>query len=246
MSLRMEDRLPIVDILEQTPPIPETAPMGAVPAQPRRADPRNGHRRGARLHVSHVCARASGAAESGHPPPPRAAAGQRPQSIELLNALLLSLPGTPVLYYGDEIGMGENIYLGDRNGVRTPMQWSSDKNAGFSRANPQSLYLPIILDPAYHYEACNVEVQAGQSAFAALVDAPAARLAQALARARRGKCEFLQPDNHKILSYVLRHEKETILVVANLSRFTQPVELDVCLRIPFKRMKFPSSLALAA
>ena len=81
------------------------------------------------------------------------------KSIELLNALLFSLPGTPVLYYGDEIGLGENIFLGDRNGVRTPMQWSSDKNAGFSRANPQSLYLPIILDPGYHYEANNVEVQ---------------------------------------------------------------------------------------
>ncbi len=109
------------------------------------------------------------------------------KSIELLNALLFSLPGTPVLYYGDEIGLGENIYLGDRNGVRTPMQWSSDKNAGFSRANPQSLYLPIILDPAYHYEAVNVEDATGQSPFAALVDAPAAGAAQTLARARRGQ-----------------------------------------------------------
>ena len=85
--------------------------------------------------------------------------GNDRKRIELLNGLLLSLPGTPVLYYGDEIGMGDNIYLGDRNGVRTPMQWSADRNAGFSRANPQQLYLPITLDPEYHYEAVNVEAQ---------------------------------------------------------------------------------------
>ncbi len=85
--------------------------------------------------------------------------GNDRKRIELLNALLMSLPGTPVIYYGDEIGLGDNIFLGDRNGVRTPMQWSSDKNAGFSRANPQSLYLPIILDPEYHYEAVNVEAR---------------------------------------------------------------------------------------
>ena len=81
------------------------------------------------------------------------------RKIELMNALLFSLPGTPVIYYGDEIGMGDNIYLGDRNGVRTPMQWSADRNAGFSRANPQKLYLPITIDPEYHYEAVNVEAQ---------------------------------------------------------------------------------------
>ncbi len=107
--------------------------------------------------------------------------GNDRKRIELLNALLLSLPGTPVLYYGDEIGMGDNIYLGDRNGVRTPMQWSADKNAGFSRANPQSLYLPITLDPDYHYEAINVEAELRQSAFAALVDAAGAGPAQTLA-----------------------------------------------------------------
>jgi maltose alpha-D-glucosyltransferase/alpha-amylase len=172
--------------------------------------------------------------------------GNDRKSIELLNALLFSLPGTPVLYYGDEIGLGDNIYLGDRNGVRTPMQWSSDKNAGFSRANPQSLYLPIILDPAYHYEACNVEAQ---------LDNPHSLLwwmRRLLALRKRwralgeGRCEFLQPDNHKILSYILRHGQETILVVANLSRFAQPVELDLSAfkqMIPielFGRMKFPA------
>ena len=96
--------------------------------------------------------------------------GNDRRRIELMNWLLFSLPGTPVLYYGDEIGMGDNIYLGDRNGVRTPMQWSADRNAGFSRANPQQLYLPIIIDPEYHYEAINVEAQQRNPQFAALVD----------------------------------------------------------------------------
>src|SRR5256885_16831788 len=87
--------------------------------------------------------------------------GNEEKRMELLNMLLLSFPGTPVLYYGDELGMGDNFFLGDRNGVRTPMQWSSDKNAGFSRASPQALFLPIIVDPEYHYEALNVEAQQG-------------------------------------------------------------------------------------
>jgi maltose alpha-D-glucosyltransferase/alpha-amylase len=168
------------------------------------------------------------------------------KSIELLNALLFSLPGTPVLYYGDEIGLGENIYLGDRNGVRTPMQWSSDKNAGFSRANPQSLYLPIILDPAYHYEACNVEAQLSNPHSLLWWMRRLLSFRKRWRALGEGKCEFLQPENHKILSYVLRHENEIILVVANLSRFTQPVELDLSAfkqMVPielFGRMKFPA------
>ncbi len=108
--------------------------------------------------------------------------GNDRRKIELMNALLFSLPGTPVIYYGDEIGMGDNIYLGDRNGVRTPMQWSADRNAGFSRANPQKLYLPIIIDPEYHYEAVNVEAPAEQSAFAAVVDEASDRAAQSSSR----------------------------------------------------------------
>jgi maltose alpha-D-glucosyltransferase/alpha-amylase len=242
----MEDRLPIVDILEQTPPIPETSQwalflrnhdeltlemvtdeerdyMYRMYAQTHQARLNLGIRRRLAPLLNNDR-----------------------KSIELLNALLFSLPGTPVLYYGDEIGLGENIYLGDRNGVRTPMQWSSDKNAGFSRANPQSLYLPIILDPAYHYEACNVE---GQLANPHSLLWWMRRLLSFRKRWRalgEGKCEFLQPDNHKILSYVLRFESEIILVVANLSRFTQPVELDLSAfkgMIPielFGRMKFPA------
>ncbi len=160
MALRMEDRFPIIDILEQTPADPGELPVGALPAQPRRADARDGDRRGARLHVPRLRAatRRRGSTSA-------SAAGSRRCSattaarIELMNGLLFSLPGTPVIYYGDEIGMGDNIYLGDRNGVRTPMQWSADRNAGFSRANPQRLYLPVIIDPEYHYEAVNVEAQ---------------------------------------------------------------------------------------
>ena len=104
--------------------------------------------------------RPAGAHQPRHPAAAGAAAARTTgASIELMNGLLLSLPGTPVIYYGDEIGMGDNIYLGDRNGVRTPMQWSADRNAGFSRANPQQLYLPVIIDPEYHYETVNVEAQ---------------------------------------------------------------------------------------
>src|SRR5918992_1256337 len=114
--------------------------------------------------------------------------------IEVINGLLFSLPGTPVIYYGDEIGMGDNIYLGDRNGVRTPMQWSSDRNAGFSRVNPQQLYLPVVVGPEYHYESLNVEAQ---------------------------------QDNRRILVFIRRHEDERILVVVNLARSVQYVELDL-------------------
>ena len=227
MALRMEDRLPIVDILEQTPPIPETSQwalflrnhdeltlemvtdeerdyMYRMYAQANQARLNLGIRRRLAPLLSNDR-----------------------KSIELLNALLFSLPGTPVLYYGDEIGLGENIYLGDRNGVRTPMQWSSDKNAGFSRANPQSLYLPIILDPAYHYEACNVEAQLSNPHSLLWWMRRLLALRKRWRALGEGRCEFLQPDNHKILSYVLRHGRETILVVANLSRFAQPVELDL-------------------
>ncbi|HYG36651.1 MAG TPA: alpha-glucosidase C-terminal domain-containing protein, partial [Clostridia bacterium] len=171
--------------------------------------------------------------------------GNDRRRIELLNALLFSLPGTPVLYYGDEIGLGENIFLGDRNGVRTPMHWSSDKNAGFSRANPQSLYLPIILDPQGHYEAVNVEAQLANPHSLLWWMRRLLALRKRWRALGEGKCEFLRTRNRKILSYVLRYEQETVLVVANLSRFVQPVELDLSAfdqMVPvelFGRMKFP-------
>src|SRR5260221_13208395 len=153
--------------------------------------------------------------------------------IHLMNGLLFSFPGTPIIYYGDEIGMGDNIYLGDRNGVRTPMQWSADRNAGFSRANPQRLYLPAIIDPQYHYEQVNVEQQ--QSSPWSLLWWMK-RLIALRKRYRafgRGSMEFLQPENRKILAFVRRYENETVLVVANLSRLVQCFELDLA---PFKGM----------
>ncbi|HEV7784483.1 MAG TPA: maltose alpha-D-glucosyltransferase, partial [Thermoanaerobaculia bacterium] len=159
MAIRMEDRFPIIDILQQTPPIPETAQwalflrnhdeltLEMVTDEERdymyrvyAADKEQRINVGIRRRLAPLL-------------------GNDRRRIELMNALLLSLPGTPVLYYGDEIGMGDNFYLGDRNGVRTPMQWSADKNAGFSRANPQRLFLPVIVDPGYHYETVNVEAQ---------------------------------------------------------------------------------------
>ena len=145
-----------------------------------------------------------------------------------MNALLFSLPGTPVLYYGDEIGMGDNIYLGDRDGVRTPMQWSADRNAGFSRANPQKLYLPVIIDPEYHYESINVRGAAGQPVVALVVDEAADRAAQGVRGARdAARIEFLYPDNHKVLAFVRRDGRSSVLVVINLSRFAQGAELDL-------------------
>ena len=149
------------------------------------------------------------------------------RKIELMNALLFSLPGTPVIYYGDEIGMGDNIYLGDRNGVRTPMQWSADRNAGFSQANPQQLYLPVIIDPEYHYEAINVEAQ--QNNPHSLLWWMKRMIAQRkqFKAFGRGTLEFLHPANRKVLAFVRQYEDERILVVANLSRFAQGVELDL-------------------
>jgi maltose alpha-D-glucosyltransferase/alpha-amylase len=147
--------------------------------------------------------------------------------IELLHLLLFSSPGTPFLYYGDEIGMGDNIFLGDRNGVRTPMQWSPDKNAGFSRASPHALYLPIILDPEYHYEAVNVETQQRNPYSLWWWMKRVLTLRKRYRAFGRGSIRFLEPENRKILAFVRQYENETILVIANLSRFAQPARLDL-------------------
>ena len=147
--------------------------------------------------------------------------------LELLNSLLFSMPGTPVIYYGDEIGMGDNVYLGDRNGVRTPMQWTGDRNAGFSRADIHALYAPIVADPVYGYQAVNVEAQDR-------VPGSLLNWMKRLIRVRRshpvfgrGSLEFLHPANRRVLAYLREHDGTTILCVANLSRFAQYVELDL-------------------
>jgi maltose alpha-D-glucosyltransferase/alpha-amylase len=147
--------------------------------------------------------------------------------IELMNCLLLTLPGTPIIYYGDEIGMGDNVHLGDRNGVRTPMQWSSNRNADFSTAEPERLYLPVVNDPIYGYQVVNVAAQAKTPS--SLLNTMK-RLIAARKRSRafgRGTIEFLHPRNQAVLAFLRRWEEDTILVVANLAPTTQPVELDL-------------------
>jgi maltose alpha-D-glucosyltransferase/alpha-amylase len=147
--------------------------------------------------------------------------------VQLLTSLLFSFPGTPIIYYGDEIGMGDNIYLGDRNGVRTPMQWSPDRNGGFSRSNPARLYSPLILDPVYGYEAVNVEAQHGDPSSLLNWMRNMIALRKLFKVFGRGSMEFLRPANRKVLAYLRRYEGDNILCVANLSRFAQPVELDL-------------------
>jgi maltose alpha-D-glucosyltransferase/alpha-amylase len=147
--------------------------------------------------------------------------------IELFTGLLLSLPGSPVLYYGDEIGMGDNIYLGDRDGVRTPMQWNADRNAGFSTADPQQLYLPTILDPVYGYQALNVEAQMRSSS--SLLHWTRKMLAVRRQHPVFGMGDYheLGSSNPSVLAFVREFGDDKVLCVNNLSRFPQPVELDL-------------------
>ncbi len=146
---------------------------------------------------------------------------------ELLSSLLFSFPGTPIIYYGDEIGMGDNIYLGDRNGVRTPMQWSSDRNAGFSRADPQALYLPLVIDPVYTYQAINVEAQRRTPSSLLNWMRRLIAIRKRYPVFGRGEMEMLHPSNMTVLAYIRSLDDQHILVVNNLSRFVQPVELDL-------------------
>ncbi|MBW3535167.1 MAG: putative maltokinase, partial [Gemmatimonadetes bacterium] len=153
------------------------------------------------------------------------------RKIELMNSLLFALPGTPVLYYGDEIGMGDNFYLGDRHGVRTPMQWSGDRNAGFSRANPQKLFLPVIIDPEYHYESMNVEAQHINPSSLLWWMRRIIALRKQHPAFGRGTFRWVGHDNRRVLAFLREHgegdERERILVVVNLSRFSQAVELHL-------------------
>ncbi len=147
--------------------------------------------------------------------------------VELLNALLFALPGTPVLYYGDEIGMGDNIYLGDRDGVRTPMQWDSNRNAGFSKASPQKLYLPIIVEPEFHYEAINVAAQQENPASLLWSMKQLIAMRKRHRVLSRGRLRFLRPTNPKLIAFLREDDSERILVVANLSRNAQSCDLDL-------------------
>ena len=147
--------------------------------------------------------------------------------IKLMNSLLLSMPGSPILYYGDEIGMGDNVFIGDRNGVRTPMQWSPDRNAGFSRADPQRLYLPPIMDAVYGYSSTNVEAQSRDPSSLLSWTKRMLAVRKTSHAFGRGTRHFLKPGNRKILAYLREYRGDTILCVANLSRSAQPVELNL-------------------
>jgi maltose alpha-D-glucosyltransferase/alpha-amylase len=227
MATRMEDRYPIIDILRQTPAIPDNCQwalflrnhdeltlemvtdeerdyMYRVYAEDRQMRINLGIRR--RLAPL---------------------LGNDRRKIELLNVLLFSLPGAPVIYYGDEIGMGDNIYLGDRNSVRTPMQWSADRNAGFSRANTQRLYLPITSEAEYHYETINVEAQQDNPNSLLWWMKHIIQQRKQYRAFSRGSLDFLHPQNRKVLAFYRRHGDQTVLVVANLSRFPQYAELDL-------------------
>ncbi len=227
MAIQMEDRFPIIDILQQTPEIPDGCQwalflrnhdeltLEMVTDEERDYMYRvYAHEREARINLG-IRRRLA------------PLLGNDRAKIELMNGLLLSLPGTPVIYYGDEIGMGDNIYLGDRDGVRTPMQWSGDRNAGFSRANPQRLYLPPIIDPEFHYETVNVETQASNGGSLLWWMRRMLALRKRYEVFGRGTLEFLHPENRRVLAYLRSDGERSVLIVANLSRFAQFVELDL-------------------
>jgi len=227
MSIQMEDRFPVVDILAQTPPIPDGTQWALFLRNHDEltlemvTDEERDYMY--RVYTQDATARINLGIRRRLAP----LLSNNRRRIELMNGLLFSLPGTPVVYYGDEIGMGDNIYLGDRNGVRTPMQWSSDRNAGFSRANRQKLFLPVIVDPEYHYESVNVEAQAANPHSLLSWMRRMIELRKRHPAFGRGSLEFLHPENRKVLAYVRRLGEEQILVVANLSRYVQYVELDL-------------------
>jgi maltose alpha-D-glucosyltransferase/alpha-amylase len=227
MAVRLEDRIPVTDILEQTPQIPETSQWALFLRNHDEltlemvTDEERDYMY--RVYASEAKARLNLGIRRRLAPLLK----NDRKRIELLNLLLLSLPGTPVIYYGDEIGMGDNIFLGDRNGVRTPMHWSADKNAGFSRCTPQAIYAPIILDPEYHYEAINVDTQQNNQHSLLWWTRRVLALRKRWKVFGFGSLEFLHPENRKVLAFIRRYENQTLLMVANLSRFPQPVELDL-------------------
>lgn len=227
MGIRREDRTPIVEIMQQTPDIPESCQwalflrnhdeltLEMVTDEDRdymyreyATDPRMRLNLGIRRRLA-----------------PLMDNGRR--RIELMHSLLFTLPGTPVLYYGDEIGMGDNIYLGDRNGVRTPMQWTGDRNAGFSRADYARLYAPVIADPVYGYQSINVEAQDRVKSSLLHWVKRMIRIRQRYPVFALGTLRFLTAENRKVLAFVREWEGQTVLVVCSLSRFAQPAVLDL-------------------
>jgi maltose alpha-D-glucosyltransferase / alpha-amylase len=245
MAIAQEDRFPIADILRQTPDIPaqcqwalflrnhDELTLEMVTDVERdylwstfATDPRARINLGIRRRLAPLM-------------------DNDRRKIELMNSLLLSFPGTPILYYGDEIGMGDNIYLGDRNGVRTPMQWTPDRNGGFSRCDPARLYLPMIMDPVYGYEAVNVEAQSRSLASLLSWTKRMIAVRKSSKLFGRGSLSFIRPANRSVLVYVRQYEKEVLVCIANLSRSAQAAEIDLSPwrgRVPFEllgRTSFP-------
>jgi maltose alpha-D-glucosyltransferase / alpha-amylase len=245
MAIEMEDRFPIIDIIDQTPAIPDGCQwviflrnhdeltLEMVTDEERdymyrvyASDPRARINLGIRRRLAPLM-------------------GNNRRKIELMNILLFSLPGTPIIYYGDEIDMGDNYYLGDRNGVRTPMQWSPDRNAGFSRCSPQKLFLPVIIEPEYHYESINVENQERTSSSLLWWMRRTIAMRKRFKAFGCGGMELLLSDNPKVLTFIRSVEEEKLLVIINLARFSQTVTVDLSRyagMIPeevFSRNRFP-------
>ncbi len=245
MAIAQEDRFPIADILRQTPDIPpncqwalflrnhDELTLEMVTDVERdylwstyATDPRARINLGIRRRLAPLM-------------------DNDRRKIELMNSLLMSFPGTPILYYGDEIGMGDNIYLGDRNGVRTPMQWTPDRNGGFSRCDPARLYLPMIMDPVYGYEAVNVEAQSRSLASLLSWTKRLIAVRKSSKLFGRGSLSFIRPANRSVLVYVRQYQNEVLLCIANLSRSAQAAEIDLSPwrgRVPLEllgRTKFP-------
>jgi maltose alpha-D-glucosyltransferase/alpha-amylase len=227
MSVQQEDRYPITDIFDQTPAIPETCQWAMF------------LRNHDELTLEMVTDEERDFMYTAYAKDPKARINlgirhrlaplmdNNRSKIELMNSLLFSLPGTPVIYYGDEIGMGDNFYLGDRDGVRTPMQWSPDRNAGFSETNPQQLYLPVIIDPEYHYEAVNVEMQRKNTSSLFWFMKRMINMRKNYKAFSRGDMKFIHVENPKVLAFTRTYEDETLLIICNLSKYAQPAEIDL-------------------
>ncbi|HEX8719287.1 MAG TPA: maltose alpha-D-glucosyltransferase [Pyrinomonadaceae bacterium] len=227
MALRQEDRRPIVEILERTPDIPENCQWGMflrnhdeltleMVTDEERDYLYNEYAKDRRMRLNvGIRRRLAPLLDNSH------------RRIQLLHALLFSLPGSPFLYYGDEIGMGDNIYLGDRDGVRTPMQWSSDRNAGFSKADFEKLYFPVIQNPVYGYEVVNVDSQTRYDTSLLNWMRQMILLRKEHHVFGRGTMRFVKPENRKIFAFVREYGDDKVLCVFNLSQFAQPVELDM-------------------
>jgi maltose alpha-D-glucosyltransferase/alpha-amylase len=227
MALRKEDRTPIVDIMRQTPQIPNDCQWAIflrnhdeltleMVTNDERDYMYKEYARDPRMRINvGIRRRLAPLMDNGR------------RQIEIMNALLMSMPGTPIIYYGDEIGMGDNVYLGDRNGVRTPMQWSTDRNAGFSDGDTAALYSPAIVDPPYGYQGLNVAAQERTSTSLLRWMRRLITVRKEFKAFGRGTWEPLHPDNRRVLVFLRRYRDELILCVNNLSRFAQYVELDL-------------------